>query len=304
MESIRNMLTFQSSVIRNSTRVTLPVEEVVPGDVVLVESGDKIPADLRLFRVKNLFVDESMLTGESVPVEKSETVTAPDTVLAERTCLAFAGALVTSGQASGVVVATGSKTQIGRISQMVRDIEQIQTPLLLKLSQLGRQLTAAILIVAAFVFFFGVFVRHYSVKNMFLAAVGLSVAAIPEGLPAIITITLAIGVKRMARRNAIIRRLPAVETLGSVTVICSDKTGTLTRNEMTVTSVVLDSQVLSVTGTGYTPQGQIQQDGRAIPPRDLPLLQEIAKQVFYATTLRFSRRTNTGLSAATQPKAR
>jgi magnesium-transporting ATPase (P-type) len=277
MEAIQNMLTFQSSVIRDSRRIALPVEEVVPGDVVLVESGDKIPADMRLFRVKDLNVDEAMLTGESVPVEKSVAAAPADTVLAERGCIAYAGTLVTSGQGSGVVVGTGADTEIGRISEMVRDVEPLQTPLLRKISQFGRQLTVAILAVAAIVFVFGVFVRQHPASEMFLAAVGLSVAAIPEGLPAVITITLAIGVSRMARRNAIIRRLPAVETLGSVTVICSDKTGTLTRNEMTVTTVVTADRVLTVTGTGYDPHGEIRWNGEPFAAETSPQLLEIAR---------------------------
>jgi potassium/sodium efflux P-type ATPase len=198
-------------------------------------------------------------------------------VLAERSCLAFAGTLVTSGQGSGIVVGTGLNTEIGRISEMVQKVEPLQTPLLRKISQFGRQLTAAIIVVATIVFVFGVFVRQESAKDMFMAAVGLSVAAIPEGLPAIITITLAIGVGRMARRNAIIRRLPAVETLGSVTVICSDKTGTLTRNEMTVTTVVTAEHVLAVTGTGYNPHGEIRLNSETFAVEKSPQLIEIAR---------------------------
>jgi magnesium-transporting ATPase (P-type) len=277
MEAIRNMLTFQSSVIRDGSRISLPAEEVVPGDVILVESGDKIPADMRLFKIKDLYVDESMLTGESVPVEKSVTEAPSGTMLAERSCLAFAGTLVTSGQGSGVVVGTGTATEIGRISEMVRDVEPLQTPLLRKISQFSRQLTVAILTIATIVFCFGVFVRDHTATEMFMAAVGLAVAAIPEGLPAIITITLAIGVGRMARRNAIIRRLPTVETLGSVTVICSDKTGTLTRNEMTVTSVVTADSALTVTGTGYDPHGEIRLNNETIAAVKSPELIEIAQ---------------------------
>jgi magnesium-transporting ATPase (P-type) len=277
MEAIRNMLTFQSSVIRDGSRISLPAEEVVPGDVVLVESGDKIPADIRLFKVKDLYINEAMLTGESVPVEKSAKEVKNDTILAGRICIAYAGTLVTSGQGSGVIVGIGIDTEIGRISEMVQNVEPLQTPLLRKISQLGRQLTVAILTIATIVFCFGVFVRHQSVNDMFLAAVGLSVAAIPEGLPAIITITLAIGVGRMARRNAIIRRLPAVETLGSVTVICSDKTGTLTRNEMTVTTVVTADRALTVTGTGYDPHGEIRLNNETVAAEKLPQLIEIAQ---------------------------
>jgi potassium/sodium efflux P-type ATPase len=191
--------------------------------------------------------------------------------------MAFAGTFVTSGQASGVVVATAGRTEIGRISELVGKVESIQTPLLKKIAQLARQLTAAILVVSVVVFAFGVFVKHQPAREMFLVAVGLAVAAIPEGLPAIVTITLAIGVNRMARRNAIIRRLPAVETLGSVTVICSDKTGTLTRNEMTVTTVMTADMALTATGSGYDPHGEIRRDGKTFAIEESGLLMEIAR---------------------------
>jgi magnesium-transporting ATPase (P-type) len=277
LESIRDMLTFQSSVLRDGRRIALPAEEVVPGDVVLVESGDKIPADMRLFKVKDLNIEEAMLTGESVPIEKLVTALPAGTVPADRRNLAYAGTLVTSGQGSGVVVGTGTDTEIGRIHDLVRQVEPLQTPLLRKIAQFGRQLTVAILAVATVVFLYGVLRAKIAAGEMFLVAVGLAVAAIPEGLPAIITITLAIGVGRMARRNAIIRRLPAVETLGSVTVICSDKTGTLTRNEMTVTTAVTADRVLTVTGSGYDPHGEIQQEGKPFPAREAPPLLEMAR---------------------------
>ncbi|MDO8302850.1 MAG: cation-transporting P-type ATPase [Sedimentisphaerales bacterium] len=277
MEAIRNMLTFDSSVMRDGKRITLPAEDVVPGDIVLLESGDKIPADLRLFKVKDLRIDEALLTGESVPVEKSAATVPPETLLAERENMAFAGTFVTSGQASGIVVATAGDTEIGRISELVGKVESLQTPLLRKIAQFARQLTVVILAAAAIVFAFGVFVRHQPAKDMFLAAVGLAVAAIPEGLPAIITITLAIGVNRMARRNAIIRRLPAVETLGSVNVICSDKTGTLTKNEMTVTTVITADTALTVTGTGYDPHGEIRREGKTFAVEESGLLMDIAR---------------------------
>jgi calcium-translocating P-type ATPase len=184
--------------------------------------------------------------------------------MADRACMAYSGTLVTHGQGIGVVVATGTATEIGRISALVANVEQITTPLLRQMAQFGRWLTAAILVLASASFAFGILVRGYTAAEMFLASVGLAVAAIPEGLPAIMTITLAIGVQRMAARNAIIRRLPAVETLGTVAVICTDKTGTLTRNAMTVASIDTGERALAVTGAGYDPHGAFLQDGKAV----------------------------------------
>jgi magnesium-transporting ATPase (P-type) len=277
LDAIRNMLSHEATVLRSGRQITLSAEQLVPGDIVLLCAGDKVPADLRLLHVHNLGIDEATLTGESVPVHKTVQPVSEHTALAERKCMAYSGTLVTSGQAKGVVVATGAKTEIGRISAMLRQVTTITTPLLRQIDQFGRWLTLGVLVLAVSTFLFGVIVRHYSLTEMFLAAVGLSVAAIPEGLPAIITITLAIGVQRMAKRNAIIRRLPAVETLGSVSVICSDKTGTLTKNEMTVQQVVTTGQEFRVTGVGYDPHGAITLDGQRIQPESHPDLAEIAR---------------------------
>jgi P-type E1-E2 ATPase len=234
MEAIRDMLSHQSTVLRDGNRISLPSEQLVPGDIIFLVSGDRVPADVRLFNVKNLRVDEASLTGESVPVEKSVNPVEEKATIGDRTSMAFSGTLVTYGQSHGVVVGTGDDTELGRISALIALAPPMTTRLLLKMAEFGQKLTIAIGGLAALTFAFGVLIRGYNITEMFLAAVGLAVAAIPEGLPAILTITLAIGVQRMAGRNAIIRRLPSVETLGSVTVICSDKTGTLTRNEMTV----------------------------------------------------------------------
>jgi len=239
LEAIRNMLSLSALALRGGARRVLPAEELVPGDVVLLAPGDKVPADLRLLEARNLRVDEAALTGESVPVEKSPAPVDAGAPLGDRSAMAWSGTLVTYGQGRGVVVATGAATEIGRISALLETVEEISTPLLRKIGRFGRWLTAAILLVAAATFALGYYWRGFGAADMFLAAVGIAVAAIPEALPAIMTITLAIGVRRMARRNAIVRRLPAVETLGSVTVICSDKTGTLTKNEMAVHEVVL-----------------------------------------------------------------
>jgi len=233
LDAIRNMLAPRAVVIRAGETIEAPAEALVPGDIVKLRSGDKVPADLRLLQTRSLQLDEAALTGESLPVEKAPEPVAADASLGDRTSMAYAGTLVTSGRGLGVAVATGAKTEIGLISTMVSDVEKLTTPLLRQLAIFGQRLSVVILLLAAVTFAFGLLLRGYSATEMFMAAVGIAVAAIPEGLPAILTITLAIGVQRMARRNAIIRRLPAVETLGSVTVICSDKTGTLTRNEMT-----------------------------------------------------------------------
>jgi len=277
LDAIRNMLSHEDSVMRDRHQVPLPAEQLVPGDVVHLCSGDRVPADLRLIHLHNLGIDEASLTGESVPVNKNVSPVSENTALGDRGCMAYSGTLVTSGQAEGVVVATGAKTEIGRISAMLRQVTTITTPLLRQIDQFGRWLTLGILVLAVSTFLYGVVVRDCSLGEMFLVAVGLSVAAIPEGLPAIITITLAIGVQRMARRNAIIRRLPAVETLGSVTVICTDKTGTLTKNEMTVQQVITAEQEFEVSGVGYNPHGSFMLEGRTVKPGDHPILTEIAR---------------------------
>ena len=264
LKAIRNMLSPQAMVWRNARLVTVDAAELVPGDLVQLQSGDKVPADLRLLRAKGLQIEEAPLTGESLPVDKAVTALPAETPLADRRCMAYSGTLVTHGQGTGVVAATGAETEIGRISAMVANVEQLTTPLLRQMAQFGRWLTAAILVLASASFAFGVLIRNYTAAEMFLASVGLAVAAIPEGLPAIMTITLAIGVQRMAARNAIIRRLPAVETLGTVGVICSDKTGTLTRNAMTVAAVDTGERAFTLSGTGYDPHGAFMHDGQAL----------------------------------------
>ncbi|MDY6941943.1 MAG: cation-transporting P-type ATPase [Pseudomonadota bacterium] len=277
LNAIRQMLSQQATVKRDGQFMTLPAEALVPGDVVLLQSGDKVPADMRLFRSRELRIDEATLTGESVPVEKNTLPVDDNAVIGDRKCMAFSGTLVAYGQGQGVVVATGESTEIGRISHLLQDVPLLTTPLLRQMSTFARWLTAAIAAMAASTFAYGVWVHGYPIGEMFLAAVGLAVAGIPEGLPAIMTITLAIGVQRMAKKNAIIRRLPAVETLGSVTVICSDKTGTLTRNEMTVQTLASGAGICEVTGVGYAPQGGFNLEGKAITAEDFPLLREIAQ---------------------------
>jgi magnesium-transporting ATPase (P-type) len=272
LRAIRQMLSPYAMVMRDGCQMKVPAESLVTGDIVLLQSGDKVPADLRLFRAKGMQVQESALTGESIPVEKATGHVAPDAVIGDRRCMAFSGSLVTHGQGSGVVVATSVHTEIGRISELVSEVEKLTTPLLRQMAQFGRWLTFVIICIAVITFVFGTMVRDYAMAEMFLAAVSLAVAAIPEGLPAIMTIALAIGVQRMAKRNAIIRRLPVVETLGAVTVICSDKTGTLTRNEMTVRSIVTAANLFELSGTGYDPHGVITLANETVLPEERPFL--------------------------------
>jgi magnesium-transporting ATPase (P-type) len=277
LRAIRQMLSPNAMVMRDGHQLTIPAEDLVPGDIVLLQSGDKVPADLRLFRVKGLQVQEAALTGESMAVGKITDVVTKKSVIGDRRNMAFSGTIVTHGQGTGVVVATGDQTQLGHISTLVADIDKVTTPLLRQMAQFGNVLTVGILIIAALNFAFGVWVHDYRLTDMFLASVSLAVAAIPEGLPAIMTITLAIGVQRMARRNAIIRKLPAVETLGAVTVICSDKTGTLTCNEMTVRSISTTRNLFELEGAGYDSHGSILLDGKDVRAEDRPMLSKVLR---------------------------
>jgi magnesium-transporting ATPase (P-type) len=277
LDAIRGMIDLKASVMRNGRRTTIAADAVVPGDIVLIAAGDRVPADLRLIRARGLKIDEAVLTGESVPVEKSSDAVPAETVLGDRSAMAFSGTLVVGGHGAGVAVATGGRTELGRISALIAEVESLKTPLLRKLDRFARQLTLAILAVSAATFLFAVLVRRFEPGEAFMTVVGLAVAAIPEGLSAMMTIALAIGVQRMAARNAIIRRLPAVETLGSVSVICSDKTGTLTRNEMVVQSVVTAEASYEISGNDRTLQGAIHRDGREIEPEDDPVLIELIR---------------------------
>lgn len=276
MDAIQQMLAPFASVLRDGKRVSVAGEALVPGDIVLLEPGDKVPADLRLITAHGLHIQEAILTGESVPVEKHIRPVAADVVLGDQSCMAFSGTLVASGQGRGVVTTTGAETQIGRISGMLSEVETLTTPLVTQMNLFARWLTLLILLMAAMLLVFGYFVEHFDFAELFMAIVGLSVAAIPEGLPAVLTITLAIGVQAMARRNAIVRRLPAIETLGSVSVICTDKTGTLTLNEMMVAAVAKGPHVYEVSGVGYAPTGAITRDGTRVDASDDPALRELA----------------------------
>lgn len=276
MAAIRSMLAPRAAVIRGGARQTVDAAQLVPGDIVLLEAGDRVPADLRLIEARGVKVEEAILTGESVPVDKDPAPVAHDASLGDQSSMAFSGTLLVSGTARGLVVATGGKTEIGHISGMLGKVETLETPLVLQMDRFARWLTVFILLVSAGLLLFGVLVRQLPFAEMFMIVVGLAVAAIPEGLPAVLTITLAVGVKAMARRNAIVRRLPAIETLGSVSVICTDKTGTLTRNEMMVTKLVTAGQDFDVEGSGYAPAGSIRADGQRTAPDRHAVLSDFA----------------------------
>ncbi|HKA70754.1 MAG TPA: HAD-IC family P-type ATPase, partial [Xanthobacteraceae bacterium] len=270
LDSIRNMLSAEARTVRGGEARMTPAEQLVPGDVVLLESGDKVPADLRLVEAKNLRTEEAALTGESVPAEKTVDAVPANATVGDRESMAFSGTMVVSGRATGVVVATGSGTELGRINQLLAGVSALETPLLRQIKQFGYAITVVIAAVSVLVFAYGKWVTEIPFVELFQAVVSIAVSAIPEGLPALITITLAIGVQRMAQRNAIIRRLPAVETLGSVSRICSDKTGTLTLMEMMVVSVATADAEYQITGDGYAPEGEVRKDGK--PAGEQPVL--------------------------------
>jgi cation-transporting P-type ATPase F len=260
IEALSKSVKTEATVVRAGNRERINASEIVPGDLVLLQSGDKVPADLRLISIKELRVDESALTGETLPVEKTAEILLPETVLADRRNMAYASSLITYGQAAGVAIATGDGTELGKISELIASAPDLQTPLTKKIAHFGKLLLYIILGLAGTTFGIGVF-RGEPAVEMFMAAVALAVGAIPEGLPAALTITLAIGVSRMARRRAVIRNLPAVETLGSTTTICSDKTGTLTQNQMTVQTITAGGSAYELTGVGYNPDGLILNNG-------------------------------------------
>ncbi len=274
LEGIRKMLSLQALVLRDGRWVEINAEELVPGDRVKLRSGNRVPADMRLIETTHLQIEESALTGESMAAIKSTSAVAADAGIGDRHCMAFSGTLVTTGRGIGLVTATGIHTEIGRINTMIAEVEKIATPLTRQMNSFGKLLSIVIVGMAVVMWLIGWFFHEYSVAELFLSAIGFAVAAIPEGLPAIFTITLALGVQRMARRNAITRRLSAIETLGSVTVICSDKTGTLTCNEMTVRHLVSAGAEYDVSGTGYAPEGKITRQGNGDQPIDLKEHQE------------------------------
>jgi len=270
LAALKKLAAPESHVLRNGHRVSVPANELVPGDVIFLEAGNFIPADARLVEAVNLRVDEAALTGESVAVEKNAALLIdPDSPLGDRKNSVFMGTMAAYGRGRAVVTATGMHTQIGMIATMLQSVENEQTPLQRRLEELGKTLGWASLAICGLVLLAGV-IQGGNLLDMFMVAVSLAIAAVPEGLPAIVTISLALGMREMVRRHALIRRLSSVETLGSATVICSDKTGTLTQNEMTVTRVWADGVSLEVTGTGYRPEGEFRLDGVKVNPADYP----------------------------------
>ena len=281
IEALSNMVPENATVIRNGNIITIPVSEIVPGDIVQVAAGDRIPADMRIIQQKNLQVEEAALTGESVPSQKTTEAVTPDAVIGDRKCMVYSGTLVVSGTATAVVVKTGMDTELGKISDMLNETVDLDTPLTKKLGVIGKYLTIGIVAITAIIMVIGTYralgqgvLLFDALRESLIFAIALAVGAIPEGLPAVVTIALAIGVQRMAKRNAIIRKLPAVETLGSTTVICSDKTGTLTRNEMTVSELWNYNHSIQVTGVGYHKAGVFKQNNAELAalPEDMLLL--------------------------------
>ncbi len=268
LSGIRKMLSPSADVLREGQWKKKDAAELVPGDVVRLRPGDRVPADLRLFEVNTLRIEESALTGESLPAEKDPSPVPPEAGVGDRTSMAFSGTLVAAGRGTGVVTATGPRTEIGKINTLVDETEPIETPLIRQMSRFGRTLSFVIVGLAVLMFLIGRFLHDFPLGELFLASIGFAVAAIPESLPAILTVTLALGVQRMARQRAITRQLNAVETLGAVSVICTDKTGTLTKNEMTVRHAVTARGKYDVTGSGYAPEGEITFGGEAVVLED------------------------------------
>ncbi|MCD6510237.1 MAG: calcium-transporting P-type ATPase, PMR1-type [Thermoprotei archaeon] len=278
LEALKKLTMPKARVRRDGREMIIPAREVVPGDVIILEAGDRVPADARLLKAHSLEVNESMLTGESLPVAKdAHVVVAEDTPISERKNMVYMGTLVTRGLGEAIVVATGMNTEMGQIAEMIQTIEEEKTPLMRRLDRFGKQIGLVIVFLCLLTFILGL-VRGLSPIIMFMTAVSLAVSAVPEGLPAIVTVTLALGVRDMARRNSIVRRLSSVETLGCTTVICSDKTGTMTKNEMTVRKVYLNGKIIDVTGSGYEPKGDFLLNGDRVEVRgneDLLLLLRI-----------------------------
>ena len=275
IEALSDMVPENATVLRDGKNSIVPVSEIVPGDIVLLAAGDRVPADMRLINQKSLLIEEAVLTGESLAVQKSIAPVEKDAVLGDRKCMVYGGTLVSAGTATAVVVATGMQTELGKISDMLSEATDLETPLTKKLAVIGKYLTIGIVIITILIMIIGTLratgqgiLIGLALKDSLMFAIALAVGAIPEGLPAVVTIALAIGVQRMAKRKAIIRKLPAVETLGSTTVICTDKTGTLTRNEMTVNELWTAENCLQLTGVGYNPEGAFMLNGVALP--DLP----------------------------------
>ncbi|MDR2696131.1 MAG: cation-transporting P-type ATPase [Deltaproteobacteria bacterium] len=301
LNDIRNLLSLRASVIRDGARIDVDAARLTLGDIVYLAPGDKIPADLRLFRTENLRVEESALTGEAVPSEKQIRPVALETVLGDRSNMAYCGTTVSAGTGYGVVVDIGTDTEIGRINQLIAEAGDTTTPLIRQMASFGKTVSVVIIGIAALVYLFGHFFRNYGPSELLLSVIGLAIAAIPEGLPAILSIILAIGVQNMAKRNAIVRNLPSVETLGSVSVICSDKTGTLTKNEMTVKKLVVHDAECVVTGSGYAPKGEIRQGGGPGPIGEGSLLRILLTCFRHCNDASLSRETDNAWTVQGDP---
>jgi Ca2+-transporting ATPase len=272
LEALKELTAPSARTVRDGVRHEITAEELVPGDIVLLEAGDRIPADIRLCEVRQLTVNEAPLTGESEPVMKqAERIEEIGSSLGDQFNMVFMGTMAVGGRGSGVVVGTGMQSEMGRVAHLIQEATEENTPLQMRLEQMGRLLVAACLLICGLVVAMGL-ARGYPAYKMFMAGVSLAVAAIPEGLPAVVTIALAVGVQRMVRKNAIVRRLPAVETLGCATVICSDKTGTLTQNKMNVREIWAGGRLYQVEGEGYSPQGKFYSEGQVVKPNREPAL--------------------------------
>jgi len=271
IEALKKLASLQAKVLRDNKVQTINVKLLVPGDIIILDTGDKIPADARLIELVNLETEEASLTGESSPVSKSLAVFETDTPLAEQKNIVFAGTIVTKGRARAIVIATGMQTQIGKIAELIETEESELTPLQVNIEKFGKMLGIGTIILAAIIFSAGYFIYH-DFLTMFLTAIALGVAAVPEGLPIVVTISLAFGTQRLLKKNALVRKLASVETLGSTTVICTDKTGTLTKNEMTVKKLYCNDKIIEVTGDGYTIAGQFLFDQKPIPIEEIRLL--------------------------------
>ncbi|SER53945.1 potassium and/or sodium efflux P-type ATPase [Propionibacterium cyclohexanicum] len=275
LDAIRGMLSTEAQVLRDGQWSKVDAEELVVGDVVRLRPGDRVPADMRILDATGLRAEESALTGESVPATKDVTAAETDAGLGDRSSMLFSSTIVVAGAATGVVVAIGKDTEIGRIQEMVAEVEAVETPLSRSLGKLGNAIVWGIIAVSVIMVIIGRAVHGMDANSLLSATIGVAVAAVPEGLPALVTITLALGVQQMARRKAITRRLPSVETLGSVTTICSDKTGTLTKNEMTAQFVRTAGRTITVEGTGYAPEGEFRENDVSVDPGELPDLQAV-----------------------------
>jgi len=276
VQLLKKLAAPSATVVREGRERVLSSKDLVPGDIVVLRAGDRVPADIRLIEVYNLKVDEAPLTGESVPVEKRVETLPEETIVSDRVNMAFSGTVVTYGRGLGVVVATGMSTEFGKIAKTVQEEEKVETPLEKRMDAIGKWLTIFCLSVCGLVAFLGI-LRGYEIIEMILWGISLAVAAVPEALPAVVTGSLAIGMYEMAKRKAIVRRLPAVETLGSTSIICADKTGTMTKGEMTVKKIFVDDKIVEVSGVGYEPKGEFYIEGKKVEPSKIETLHMLLK---------------------------